>query len=186
MDPSGPSPPRIVNGSVAQNSISFLDEISRRYRGVLNRFFARRTSSLSHESEDLTQQVFARLARRKTGGDIAQTERYLFRTARSVLIDHHRRGGSRQQSSHVSYDEAVHAVEDFSTERVLIAREQVEAVHRCLESLPDHVRMAFVLHRFEDLSYAEIAQRLGVSISSVEKYMMRALREVTEWTKGLM
>lgn len=67
-----------------------------------------------------------------------------------------------------------------------MAREQVEAVCQCLESLPDLVRMAFVLHRFEDMTYAEIAQRLGVSVSSVEKYMMRALREITEWTRDRM
>jgi RNA polymerase sigma factor (sigma-70 family) len=186
MDSSEPSPRHIADGSVAAGAGAFLNDIARRYRGALNRFFQRRTNSLSHESEDLTQEVFARLARRNASEDIAQVERYLFRTAQNVLIDHHRRGVSRQHSAHVSYDEAAHAVEDFSTEHVLMAREQVEAVRHCLESLPDLVRMAFVLHRFEDMTYAEIAQRLGVSVSSVEKYMMRALREITEWTKDLM
>jgi RNA polymerase sigma factor (sigma-70 family) len=186
MDSSEPSPRHIAHGSVAAGAGAFLDDIARRYRAALNRFFQRRMNSLGHDSEDLTQEVFVRLARRNAGEDIAQVEQYLFRTARSVLIDHHRRGASRQNSAHVSYEESAHAIEDFSTEHVLMAREQVEAVRQCLESLPDLVRMAFVLHRFEGMTYAEIAQRLGVSVSSVEKYMMRALHEITEWTKGVM
>jgi RNA polymerase sigma-70 factor (ECF subfamily) len=36
-----------------------------------------------------------------------------------------------------------------------------------------------VLHRFEELGYAEIARRLGVSVSSIEKYISQALKELT-------
>jgi RNA polymerase sigma-70 factor (ECF subfamily) len=59
-----------------------------------------------------------------------------------------------------------------------MVREQVDAVYSCLESLPAAVRTTLVLHRFENMTYSEIATRLGVSVSSVEKYMMRALREI--------
>jgi RNA polymerase sigma-70 factor (ECF subfamily) len=52
-------------------------------------------------------------------------------------------------------------------------------VRTVLERLPDRVRAAFVLHRFEELSYAEIARRLGVSVSSIEKYISQALKELT-------
>jgi RNA polymerase sigma-70 factor (ECF subfamily) len=40
--------------------------------------------------------------------------------------------------------------------------------------------MVFLLHRFEGLSYSEIARRLGVSRSAVEKHMMHALQMLSE------
>ena len=43
------------------------------------------------------------------------------------------------------------------------------------EELPDHVRRAFLLSRVDGLSYAQIAERLGVSESSVKQYLARAL-----------
>lgn len=186
MNSTDASTPAIVDTPVAGSVGLFLDKVARRYRTALNRFFERRTLALAYDSEDLTQEVFARLAGRRDCQDIAQVEQYLFRTAQNVLIDHHRRGTVRQAGAHDCYDEDAHAVEDFSVEHVLIVREQVDVVSRCLESLPDAVRMTLILHRFEEMSYAEIAQRLGVSVSSVEKYMMRALRELTQAYKGSM
>jgi len=162
----------------------FLDALARRYRTALNRFFERRAPSFRHDSEDLTQEVFVRLARRGGEHEIEQVEQYLFQTARSVLMDHHRRRTTRHQNEHEPYEDEAHAVEDFSPERVLLGRDQVETVRRALADMPERVRGAFVLHRFEDLTYAEIAARLGVSVSSVEKYIIRALRDITEWTKG--
>ena len=80
---------------------------------------------------------------------------------------------------HVEYEFCPELIEEVSPERVLLAREQVAMVRTVLERLPDRVRSAFVLHRFEELGYAEIAKRLGVSVSSIEKYISQALKELT-------
>lgn len=158
----------------------FLEALAARYRGALNRFFNRRAPHLGSEVEDLTQEVFVRLARRRDGESIRHVEGYIFQTALSVLTDRARRRSVRLADMHVAYDESENAVEDFSPERVLLAREQVEMVKTVLAGLPDKVRAAFVLHRFEELGYWEIARRLGVSASSVEKYISQALRALTE------
>jgi len=42
--------------------------------------------------------------------------------------------------------------------------------------MPDKVRQAFVMSQFEGLGYAQIAERLEVSVSSVQKYMTRAIQ----------
>ena len=49
---------------------------------------------------------------------------------------------------------------------------QIDAM---LDRMPDNVRRAFLLSQFEGLSYAQIAERLGVTVSSVQKYMTRAI-----------
>lgn len=158
---------------------SFLDALARRYHTALRRFFERRAPGLSGESEDLTQEVFVRLAQRQQRGRIERIEGYLFETASNVLIDRTRRRATRCADRHDLYDEATHAIEDFSPERVLMAREEIEIFKSALQEMPDRVRTAFVLHRFEDLTYSEIAKKLGVTVSSVEKYIIRALREIT-------
>ncbi len=55
---------------------------------------------------------------------------------------------------------------------IIEALTQIDAI---LASLPARVREAFLLCKVEGLDYREIAQRPGVSVSSVEKYMVRAL-----------
>ena len=156
----------------------FIESLAVRYRGALERFFARRAARLG-DTEDLTQEVFLRLATRGGGEPIERIDGYIFQTAANVLTDRARRVAVRAGDRHVCYDEDQHAVEDFSPERVLLAREQVAMVRTVLERLPDRVRAAFVLHRFEELGYAEIAKRLGVSVSSIEKYISQALKELT-------
>lgn len=157
----------------------FLEALASRYRGALERFFRRRAPGIANECEDLTQEVFVRLAQRAGAEEIGRIEGYIFRTASSVLADRARRGAVRQLNRHILYDESSHALEDFSAERVLLAREQVELVKVVLARLPERERAAFVLHRFEEFTYAEIAKRLGVSVSAVEKYISRALKALT-------
>lgn len=169
-----PPAPRTIGGEQP-----FVEALAARYRGALTRFFERRAPQLKSDSEDLTQEVFLRLATRGAGEEIEHIDGYIFQTASSVLTDRARRNAVRAADRHVCYQEETHAVEDFSPERVLLAREQVAMVRTVLERLPDKVRAAFVLHRFEELGYAEIAKRLGVSVSSIEKYISHALKELT-------
>lgn len=161
-----------------RNSRGHLDRLARRYRGALVRFFVRRAPRLERESEDLAQEVFVRIAQRTGGEDIAHAEGYLFQTASSVLADRVRRGRVRRSDDHIPHDESIHAGEDFSPERVLIGKEKIELVVQALEQLPLRTQEVFVLQRFEEMTYAEIARRLGVSVSAVEKHMMRALRHL--------
>jgi RNA polymerase sigma factor (sigma-70 family) len=156
-----------------------LETLSVRYRGALNRFFENRAPQLRDDAEDLTQEVLIRIARRGEGQPIERINGYVFQTASSVLTDRARRRAVRGGDQHVDYDEDRHAIEDFSPERVLLAREQVAMVRTVLERLPERVRAAFVLHRFDELGYAEIAKRLGVSVSSIEKYISQAMKELT-------
>jgi len=156
----------------------FLEALAVRYRGALNRFFERRAARLG-DTEDLTQEVFLRLAARGDTENIERIDGYIFQTAANVLTDRARRRTARCADRHVEYEFCPELVEEVSPERVLLAREQVAMVRTVLERLPERVRSAFVLHRFEELGYAEIAKRLGVSVSSIEKYISQALKELT-------
>ncbi len=151
--------------------------LSERYRPGLLRFFARRINTRA-EVEDLVQEVFLRLLRRVDLDSIENVQGYVFEVAANVIRDRVRHGQSRAFNRHDAYSEDSHALEDFSPERVLIGRQAIGRVAKALYELPERTRMAFVLHRFEGLHHPEIARRLGVSVSSVEKFVMQALAHV--------
>jgi RNA polymerase sigma-70 factor (ECF subfamily) len=145
------------------------------HRAALEGYFRRRAPS--GEVEDLVQEVFVRLLARRAGDPIQDPERYLFRVAAAVLADHHRRSALRkaEQERHLSEAREFDAI---SPERSLIDIESLDCILAALEQLPPRTRHAFVLHRFENMTYAEIALRMGVTRSGVEKLIMRALSQL--------
>lgn len=154
-----------------------LGALHRQYSGALRRYFLKRAPAHA-DADDLVQDVFIRLARRGDVGSIAQIEGYLFQTAANVLTDHARRNAVRCRDAHDAYEDAEHGYEAISPERVLLGRERVRQLLDALDTLPQRTRAIFVLHKFEGLRYADIAARFGVSVSSVEKHMMKALSQV--------
>lgn len=122
---------------------------------------------------DLVQDLFLRLWGRPIGGG-DEAVGYLFRSARNLAIDHLRAESTRKAFASARLPEQCSA-EAASPEDVASAREEVNAVVHALESLPERVRNVFLLHRMHEKSYDQIARALNVSVSTVEKDMMRAL-----------
>jgi RNA polymerase sigma-70 factor (ECF subfamily) len=156
-----------------------LAALSERFRGVLMRYFERQVRE-SEDTEDMVQEVFVRLLRRRDLAAIDSPEGYLFETAASVVRDRARKRIVRHAQDHESYEESVHAVEDASLERVSMDREALQVVIRALQELPERTRAVFVLHRMEELRQSELARRLGISVSAVEKHMIKAVAYLME------
>lgn len=66
----------------------------------------------------------------------------------------------------------------------LIQRQNLAAAAATIRALPPRCRDAFLLNRFESLTYRQIAARLGVSVSMVEKYVAEALRQLKNMREG--
>jgi RNA polymerase sigma-70 factor (ECF subfamily) len=150
-----------------------LTAIDRRLRRALIAFFARRVQTLS-EAEDLTQDVFVRIARSaKTEAPMADA--YVFRIAANLLRDKGRRERVR-----ASYREA-RAFEDFlgidplDPHRVVEGRENLKLVARTIAELPEKTRRIFTLYRIENIDKRTIAESFGLSVRMVEIHVQRAL-----------
>ena len=162
-----------VQRSAAVQDRRAIADLSVRYGQAVRRFFSRRLRD-GADVEDLTQEVFARLLKRAELGEIANIEGYLFHTAANLLRERARKA-ARRPGDTAHTDEIDAAVEEFSPERILLGREAYARMVEALQELPERARTIFVLNRFEELSATEIARRLGVSVSTVEKDMMRAI-----------
>jgi RNA polymerase sigma-70 factor (ECF subfamily) len=68
-------------------------------------------------------------------------------------------------------------------ESMLLHSELSEQIHKVVDSLPPRCRAVFQLSRFEELSYQEIADEMGISIKTVEHQMGKALRVLREQLK---
>ena len=147
------------------------------YGPALRRYFMKRASVA--EAEDLVQDVFLSMQARGGGAQIDNVEGYLFRTAATVLVDEHRYDtlGLRQ---HAALSEDLEPIDDFSPERILIGQENLDQIMAAVHALPPRVSEAFIFHRFEEMTYPEIARRLGVSVSAVKQLVARAIRQVSE------
>ena len=147
------------------------------YREALARYFRSRSRDPA-EVEDLVQEVFMRVAARDADLSIGNLAAYLFQTAASVLADRHRRATVRQANSHVEFDADRHSDHDFDAARILEGRETLNAVVDALLTLPERTRTIFILRRLEGYAYKEIAALLGISVSAVEKHMVRAVQHL--------
>ena len=140
----------------------------------LTRFFRRRIEDPA-EVEDLVQEVFLRLARRGGVGEMEKVGGYVFETAASVIHDRQRRRQVRCAEAHDLFDPDRHADTDFPPDRVLDGQERLRRASAALLELPERTRHVFVLRRLEGLRYQDVAKRLGLSVSAVEKHMQRAI-----------
>ena len=151
-----------------------LADLSQRARPALLRYFQRR-GLLPSDAEDAVQDVFLRLSRRPEEGRADYGEAYLFEAAASVAIDRHRRARSRQEDRQTTYDEAQHAVADHAVDRVVEGRQELRRLVEGLQQLPERTRHVVMLARLERLTHAEIARRLGISISTVERRLVKGM-----------
>ncbi len=154
---------------------TLFEALNHSFRPSLQRFFSRRVRNGS-EIDDMVQDVFARLLKR--GEDVASLEHlggYVFQTAGSVLNDYLRHRRSHHADSHDEFDEGRHGDVDFSPEHVLLERERLARATAVLLKLPERTRVIFVLRRLEGMRYRDIAARLGISVSAIEKHMERAV-----------
>ena len=115
---------------------------------------------------------------RRDLGEFDNPEAYVFQAAANLLRDRSRRAGARRRLQLALVQRDGNRVEEISPERVLLDRNELELLQRALLELPERTRAIFVLQRFEGLKYKEIADRLGISASSVEKHMMSAIKHI--------
>lgn len=121
-------------------------------------------------AEDLAQDTFLRLWGRQLGdGDRG----LLFRTAQNLALDHLRARQVRSRYMQQQVDDEQPGVE---LEAQAAAREELDALFLRLRKLPRRTQQVFLLSRVDGLPYATIASQLGVSVSTVEKDMIRALQ----------
>lgn len=152
------------------------DRLFRLYHRDLGAFAYGRLRD-SEASSDVVQDAFVRyIAHMRSARVAPEAPRFfLWRIASNLILDLGRR--ERRRGRTASLDDVAAELADPapSAEHQLSAREEYRIFVQALGELPKNQRLALVLNRVEQMTHAEIARRLGVSPSMVNKYIMRAL-----------
>jgi len=122
---------------------------------------------------DLAQEVFARACASPAFAAAANPAGFLRRIATNLLIDHIRR--CRASGGIWQYCENVDGRCEAQQEHALLGEDLDFILTRALGELPGRTRHIFRLNRFEQKSYREIREELGISLSAVDYHMMKAL-----------
>ena len=159
-----------------------LQRIALEHGPALRRFVGARLSA-HPDHEDVVQETFLRVARQedveeKLSRSLDSVRSYLFSIATNVIRDSYRKAVTRQKYDDLTRDRARARGLDSSAEEVVSAQEQLGNVKAAIMRLSPECRDAFVLNRFGGLSYREVADTMNVSVSMVEKHIMRALAEI--------
>jgi len=133
------------------------------------------------DPEELLHAAFLRLMRYRAQHAVENVSGFLVRTAVNIGVDNFRH---ERFIADVAPEDAAPAENSPLQDEVLAARVRLDRVREGLSRLTPRTREIFLMHRLEDMKYREIAQRLGISQSAVEKHIAKAALFLTEWTEG--
>ena len=131
------------------------------------------------EAEEMVQQVFFKLWERNENLSLTgSVSSYLYRAVHNESLNYikHQKVRSNHQL-HVAYsmkNEVEHPA------KKIIAGELEKKIHTALNELPEQCRTIFQMSRFDELKYREIADKLGISVKTVENQMGKALKLLRE------
>jgi RNA polymerase sigma-70 factor, ECF subfamily len=151
-----------------------------KYRTPLINFLYRMVRD-SATAEDLAQEVFLRVYRaRKQYSPSAKFTTWLFRIATNLALNSVRDNRHRQMD--VSIDAPVEEDEapvqlparEMRIDEHMIERDRADFIRQAIASLPEKQRVAVLLHKYEEMDYAEIAKILECSESALKSLLFRA------------
>lgn len=152
-----------------------IEQLYREHQPTLVRWLARFVGC-RETAADLAQESYLRISAAAGLQTIDHPRAFLFRTARNLAVDHLRKIRMRSQTMEPLDDSMDAPSAQPSIEQLLLNRQQVDLFTKTLEALPDRCREVFLLHRFHHCSYDDIAKQLGISKSTVEKHIIKALQ----------
>jgi RNA polymerase sigma factor (sigma-70 family) len=146
----------------------------------LRRWLARHPADSGLEIDDVVQETYAILASMERVDHIRNSRTYLFEVAKSDVRQALRRSRVVTIDSFMNADVMDIPENAPSPERVAADREELRHVSAAIGDLPVRCREVFTLRKLQGLSQREVANRLGIAESTVEKHMIKALALLTD------
>lgn len=160
--------------SMQQGNQAAFDKLFRRYYATLCAY-ARRFVSLE-DAEEIVQELFVWIwESRETLFIETSVSQYLFKATYRRSLNHITRNQVKQRADTFFYEEMIETLHDIDYYHI---GELTKHIETAIRKLPDSYREAFVMHRFRDMSYKEIAAVLEVSPKTVDYRIQQALKRL--------
>lgn len=148
-------------------SLSFLEN-STLLKKFLTRFLVQR-----QDIEDVVQEAYLRAYDAEKKNEIDQPKAFLFRIARNIALNELKKKSRRLTDYVENYDEPHVKHESPTLEDEIGAQQHIGLYCEAIASLPVQCRRVFLLRKTHGLQHKEIASRLGLTLSSVEKHLRK-------------
>ncbi len=135
--------------------------------------------------DDLVQELFTRLMgvdglEQKMSVRTGSNRSYLLTMANNMIVDRQRKSQVRKAYLAEQREIEPRRMDERTPERIVAAQLELEAMRSVIRNMRLNWRVAFVLQRFGNMSYEDIAIHMGVTVRQVERYMVRAMRRIRE------
>ncbi len=158
--------------SPAPSRAGAMTELFREHNRALVSFLMTRVRD-EDEAKEIAQEAYVRLLQLHQPVAAGILRWYLFKIAKDLAVDRYRQRTTRDRI------DTARALVDFDsaspTECSVMASDELAVLRAALEELPPKCQRAFLLHRFEELSTAEVGERMELTDRMVRKYVRRAL-----------
>ncbi|WP_260929397.1 RNA polymerase sigma factor [Novosphingobium sp. 9] len=146
----------------------------------LKRHARRLCHGISIDPEDLLQDTMEQLFRYENWHGIENVRAFSIATMRNLALQVARRDRVLTIQTMDDLENFDIACEAPSAERIVVARDDWATVTKCISSLPPQCGKVFSMRKIDGLSQSEIARQLGLSISTIEKHVIKGLRRCSD------
>jgi len=157
-------------------------EIYNRYWSLLLDTAYRRLKS-REESEEVVQEIFISLYLRRNELHITSTlEGFLKNALKNKVLNFFRH--QMRKERYVQLVESIPVGQSNEIEEQLHNRDLARQIKEATQRLPEKCREVFILSKIEHQSNSNIAEKLGISVSTVEKHISRGMKLMRENLEG--
>jgi len=144
------------------------------------RFVIRKYVGASADIEDLLHETFLRAFAAQMHTDLRHPRSFLLKVARNLAISEAKKKSNFSSISIADFEgsEVLSCGGSESPEQRLSDKRKLAVLVDAIASLPPELRETFIMRKVEELSFRQIATRLNVSVSTVEKRAARALQKL--------
>jgi len=153
-----------------------ITELYGRLKGYLRRFLRR-----PEDIEDVVQDSFLKTLEAATKGEIQHPSSYLYTTARNLAINKLTRNYYELFDFIENFPEDMALLETVSLEDEAISSERLMLFCRVAAQLPEQCRKVLILRKVYGYSQHEVAEQLEISVSTVEKHLVKGMLRCTEF-----
>lgn len=145
-------------------------------------YYIQRMIGDKEQAVDIIQETYTKTLEKSKKTDIKNERAFLYKVARNIVIDDYRK---QKNKIFLSYEE-----EDFripkedQPEEIALEKVKEEILLEALDTLPKHLKQAFVLHIFDGYSKKEIAKIMNISLNSSQKYVINASKKLASYIEN--
>lgn len=165
-------------GNVSSNT-DLVIKIVEEHTHSLRTYFYNRLRC-NDDVEDFMQELYFRALSYKEPTQIRSVKNFVFTIALNLVRDSARRCSTRLIKNSVPIEEDEFLDESFNPERTVENRDKIKKFYETMNELSPNCKKAFLLTRIDGLSYKEVALKMGVSVSMVEKHLIAASKNFRE------